>query len=375
MSRAAVPILSDQQQHVLNRLTASSVLSPFAKEALAPLCSRLSTACSERIAAILNKDRTLYPPLFAHLMGCLGPEQLTTHIADLEKLIQYAIAADGTHNHYASISESIRNIAIVSAEVATYISKDIREVMGDAKLRAVIETVYAHRDNPEAKDYTDEYWWTSGKIRSTINSALSHLTITTAQDAERALRSKNGAAFREFYVGALLGKAATMRVYPDALINDLAVVREKSPEVFHIIASMLHGESTTDEAYGLMHIVPRVPGVEASLWGTVVHLMRGCSLLPDTRDYSREPASITNQRVAFLKVTAAALDDPYGVDALKPTGSGWEFSDPRVAKLIVNHPDRADDIASFVEERHTMDYDDIINLLAHDSSVLNQGVL
>jgi hypothetical protein len=165
--------------------------------------------------------------------------------------------------------------------------------------------------------------------------------------------------------------------YPDELIDRLAQIMKDEyrlwEELSRYVITVSARNSYRDMNELLYFMTPFRERLNIRyLSGTILPALRSNTCLPPMDDYSSAPDHVRDQCAALLLVSITIDVGFVGDERSTRTNPFGAIKDPRLADLLMAHPERAEEIAAAIEERQTTDFD-LLNDIA--SSAIGEGML
>lgn len=165
--------------------------------------------------------------------------------------------------------------------------------------------------------------------------------------------------------------------YPDETIDRLAPIRNDDYRLWggllRYVVREGHGYQTMNEMLCFMWpLLSRF-----NIWylvATIPATLRAYKSLPPMDDYSKTADAVRDQYAALLNVTITISGEFLGETAKSEAfiNEDGTIRDQRLIDLLMQHPERGEQIASLIEERQTADFDMISEVA---SSVIGEGNL
>lgn len=198
--------------------------------------------------------------------------------------------------------------------------------------------------------------------KSRSNGTLPRPAITpstTSSERSEALRtlnyglpsptSENGIACRD-----------NIQTYPTDLLQKLAKL---GAEDFYRVSPMLENCKSADEVKQFLHFKEDTSMASSTASSFLVSSLYEYDQLPDSPNYGEEDDHTRAQCSALLKVASAAYTIKASYEELDSVAQVM-ITDPRVVDMVINNPERADDIVDHIMVRNTVDADLIEALLS-----------
>jgi hypothetical protein len=113
-------------------------------------------------------------------------------------------------------------------------------------------------------------------------------------------------------------------------------------------------------------------------WEWVLGSLRASKGMTYSMDYSRETPPVRSHCAALIIVMAATanvFDRYHGNIPGVEYENVWFLTDERLVRYLGENPERAHEIAAFVTERYSLDFDLLMTVMDSGAPSLRQGVL
>lgn len=260
---------------------------------------------------------------------------------------------------------SLTGIGNFVADILTYDGfEGLVNELGEAKLVALIRTLIAHDATGSSAHFTA----TRHKL---ITVMTPYFNINTEVDIAALKKSPLGITFRENYVKQSFPEpteGTNYRYYlTDGIIEQLADIHRNADDRDSAMAILslnrfLNNQRTLDEVEEILAYQSLLRGVGANTYTSVFDSMRLTPAFPTSHNYSLVDGTVRKQCEAFILVMSALNQNASthipGVEYMNgATISGWTLSDTRLVEFLMEHPERALGIVTFMKERGTLDWD------------------
>ena len=160
--------------------------------------------------------------------------------------------------------------------------------------------------------------------------------------------------------------------YSDELIHRLADARHTHPYLFRDIAGLIDVEATEAEVSDKLYFLQQT-GLDLVDADEAINGLHYYTELPRYTAYSEAPEEVRYQCIALIKTAVALTHVNTHPDPPSSKGT-WKqvIADKRIIDLLLEHPERADMIATAIYERKTNDF---TMIQTATSSVISHGVL
>lgn len=329
------------------------------------------------------------PGAMALLLANLGPELFIFHLPRMTSLFRAATDSIITERAY-EFKENPVALADLITDVLSY--QPLNEVIAgvsNKKLRALVSVLIAEGEvhsglSPEERKERQDM----------IGLILPHLTVTDDPRTCVLSSATMGFSFRKKYVNSVFpypafGKDARY-YYPDQIIDRLEAVHANGDSRdgdhgtdFNVFLIDEPRRKEIEEAFSYLHLFD---GLTGRNWKVVFAALRHMNGVPQTDDYSTLTGRERTQCEALMTVLVEVFKKENsavpGVENLlagDENASGrrnviWRLSDQRLINYLLEHPERADEIAAVARDRETLDWG-VVSVTLETSPAISSGAL
>ena len=330
------------------------------------------------------------PGAIALLLANLGPELFISHLPRMAALFRAVTDSIITERAY-EFKENPSAMSDLLTDVLSY--QPLNEIIAGVsieKLKALVTVLIAEEDRHSGLSAAERK-----ERQSMIGLMLPNLTVTDDPRTRPANSITVGFSFRKQYVNTVFpyptfGKTSRF-YYPDYIIDRLAAVHahfDHSPDDhsgtdFNVFLIDEPGPAEIEEAFAYLHLFR---GLTGRVWKVVFAALRHMNGVPQSEDYSTLTGRERMQCEALMIVLAEAFKKENsaipGMENLlagEENASGrrnvvWRFSDQRLIDFLLDHPERAGEVAAIARDRNTLDWG-IVSVTLETTPAISGGAL
>lgn len=326
------------------------------------------------------------PGALGLLLANLGPETFSLHLPHLAGMLSAITDMIVTERAYEFKEHPAAVAELLTDVLGYYPIIELSPTVTTAKLKSLLTIILR---NEEAHVRLNEDG--KAKRRAVMNAVIPYMHIPTSEYAMGMTSSPIAFAFRKEYVNTVFQRPsfgkATRFYYPDRIIDQMAELSTITASDYeNSIADDFNGflinDPTVAEVDEVLAYINYFKGVNGRSWIGFFRSLRHTAGAPYSEDYSKLTGKERAQTEAILMVLSEvfAREDVRipGMENLLEDAPKrpvvWRLADERLIEFLINHPERAAEVARVARERNTLDWG-MVAVALESNPALGEGVL